>query len=391
MNEDELDKLLYHNLQTQKKVSEETSKKLNKIIYESIYEDIQKRKYKQYSFFKIFTTICASLLLFTGIAYATTKVYKKIFKQPKEISGFYSNINTISKEEKNTAISEENSRKKAKEILKIFGYENEKIKSIKLINNPDNNKLIWQIKTNNEIFIELDAINQEYYYIRFDSILNKNIQDYRTTSEEAENTARNICKKYGYNLDEYTGLTIRTNTQEFADAYIWYIDFYKEYDGIKNPYQSISIAIIPEINELYYFKVKDIKFEDTLVQVSEDTAKNVAIEAEEKVNDNLKVKDIFTELAIIETNGNAYFRQNDYDQYYIQMHDNNYPTEKNISYQVDSLVRKAWLVTFEFNIDENSSYNMIWDQYYTYYIDVETGEIIGRRFLLWNAFGIEIG
>lgn len=377
MDNDELDKLLYHNLQTQKKVSEETSKKLNKIIHESIYEDVHKRNYKQYSFLKIFTTISAALLLFTGIAYATTKVYKKIFNQPKEVSGFYSSSNTISKEEENKAISEDEARKKANEILKKFGHENEKIKSAELINNPDNNKLIWQVKADNEILIELDATEQDYYYIRFDSILNENIQQYRTTLKDVEKTARNICKKYGYNLDEYTGLKITTNTQDFDDAYIWYIEFYKEYDGIKNPYQSISLAIIPEINELYYFKVKNVKFDNTPVQVSEDDAKKIAIEAESKVNDNYKVKDIFTELAIVETNGNAYFRQNNYDQYYIQMHDNNYPIEKNISYQVDSLVRKAWLVTFEFDLDNNSSNNMIWDQYYTYYIDVETGEIIG--------------
>ena len=374
---DRLDKMLYSELKR-----EEAPSEFKSIIKNSLNDNKVKKGTKHYSLIKIVTTACASLLITAGIVYASTTVIEKIWKQPEKTVNFFSenNTNTVTEEEKKSAMSETEAKEYAKKLLKKFGYENEKIESVELNNKTIDFEVTWKVKTKNGISISFNAIG-ENEYIRFnnDNVLNENIHKYRTNKEEAEKTARSLCETYGYDLEDYTFVQINANSNKEDEAYIWYVDFYKEYDGIVNPYQAIHIGFIPEINELYFLDVRNSKYENNPVEITEEQAKQIVLETEKKIDIVYEIKNININLDIERMNGDSYLRITDYEQYRKQQQ-SEYLGE-DVEYKTDNTVRKVWMVTIEYDIPEtvdrfNDSFNTF-DEHYTYYVDTTTGEIIG--------------
>ena len=98
------------------------------------------------------------------------------------------------------------------------------------------------------------------------------------------------------------------------------------------------------------------------------------------INVGSKIKNINSNLAIEKMNGDAYKRITNYNQYYKEKHEREYPLKNIVSYRTENIVRKIWKVTIEYDIpkilDSNSEYNHF-DRYYNYFVDATTGEIIG--------------
>lgn len=369
---DELDRKLYQDL----KLKIEIPDKCETIIKEGL-----NKKIKFHSLTKICITSCAGLVLTMGIVYAGTKVYDKIWKEPEKVVGFNienTNQNAIIQEK--DIMSKEEAMEKANELLKKVGCENETIELIEMKNNFANYEVAWNIITDQETKIYLNANNPDSFNIRVDNRLNKDIENYRTTEKAAENTARDLCKKFGYNLDEYTHMKIYSNMKEESDAYIWYVNFYKKYNEIINPYENIRISFIPEINEVYYFNVSDRKCENNPIEIAKESAKEIALKEEKKINTKYEINNIDIELSIVSMNGEAYLRTNDYEQLN-QQTTVDYPSEKWVSYRTDSRIRMAWVVTINYKIPDtvnkfDVSYNVN-DEQFSYYIDATTGEVIG--------------
>lgn len=381
---DELDKRLCNDLSTEIPVPD----KCEKVIRESLYNKEKIRKQHFYAITKIITTACASLLLSTGVVFAGYKIYEKIWKEPEKLTGFYTDDGgIITEQEKDKAMSEEEVKKIAMEKLEIFGHKDEKIEKINLQNSSDNTGLTWRIDTNKNTIITIDAENSSNYGISFKDTLDKNIEEYRTTEKEAIDTAKNFCIKYGYDTEEYDGVKVSSNMDSEKDSYIWYVDFYKEYDGIINPYECISIGFIPERNELYYFIVENDKYENDQIQITEQQAIEIVTKEEAKINTKYEMKDITTNLGIVCMNGLAYFRTTEYEQYCKQAF-LDYPAENRVDYRTEKHIRKAWIVTVNYDIPESvnkfdGTYNKN-EEKFNYYIDVSTGEIIGGTPLILN-------
>ncbi len=377
---DELDKRLYRELNSKIEIPSE----FKTVIQESLNTDKEKKKVLGYPIRKVAIIASISLVLSVGIVYAGTAITNKIWKEPEKTIGFYSeenNITDISENKKYEGImSEKQARENAKKILEKFGYKNEKIKSIELQNYPDNYDVIWCIETENNIFLSFDAGDGKYLSVTFNNILHKDIKNYRTTKEDAEITAKELCKKYGYDSTKYDDLKISTNLLSESDSYIWYVDFKRTYDGIVNPYESINIGFIPEINELYRFTIYDIEYDNNPVDIDKEKAIETAINNENKIDIGYKIINTSASLDIVRMNGDAYFRSMDYSKYKRQL-EQNYPPEDYIEFRTEALVRKVWKVTIEYDIGETK--NRIVDKdgvmyrFYAYYIDATTGEIIG--------------
>ena len=296
---DELDKRLCNDLSTEIPVPD----KCEKVIRESLYNKEKIRKQHFYAITKIITTACASLLLSTGVVFAGYKIYEKIWKEPEKLTGFYTDDGgIITEQEKDKAMSEEEVKKIAMEKLEIFGHKDEKIEKINLQNSPDNTGLTWRIDTNKNTIITIDAENSSNYGISFKDTLDKNIEEYRTTEKEAIDTAKNFCIKYGYDTEEYDEVKVSSNMDSEKDSYIWYVDFYKEYDDIINPYECISIGFIPKSNELYYFIVEIDKYEYYQIQITEQQAIEIVTKEdprnlETSVSDYADSEHLVTEIA----------------------------------------------------------------------------------------------
>lgn len=377
---DQLDKKLYNDLNSKIEIPNE----LDSVIKNGL----NKKKSNVLSFKKI-----ASFLIITfvtsGIVLAGSVVYdKNIWKEPERVVVESAENSNNKNKIKQSTISEDNARKKANEILEKFGYGSDKIKTIKLENHIDDYDSDWNITTEQNIIISIDGNEDEGFSIRNDNILNKGITNYRTTKEEAKNTAKEIAQKYGYDTKEYGYIKVESNLDSDKDSYIYNVTFCKEYNGIKNPYESIHISFIPQINEVYGFTFVNKKFENNSVEITKEKAEEIVLSEEQKLRAKYKMYDIEkveTELKIVSMNGYANFRANEYEQLHEQTSEN-YPYEKWVFYRTESRIRMAWQVKAIYDIPDNinksdGSYN-INDEKFSYYIDATTGEVIGGESVL---------
>lgn len=371
---DNLDKKLYHDL----KLEIETP-----IKYEvAIKEAFNKRK-RHYSFAKMAMTACATLIIGTGIVYAGATISNQIWKKPEEVVGFYSDEKekeyAITQKEKDSVMSEKDARNKAQEMLEKFGHKDEKIKVAELSNNSMDYDLLWYLKTNQDTTILFDANNQNTFSLNFDSVINKDIVAFKISEKEAENTARKLCEKYGYDLSEYTHVRTKASRRNIDDlkngSCIWFVDFFKKYDGIISPKEVIHIGFVPGTNEIYLFSVVDSKYENNPVEITEKQAKDIILEKEQKINTKYPIKDINAELAIVEMNGIAYLRETNYEQYYMQKYES-YPSEDFLMYRTEKHIRKAYVLTITYNVPKSESQFTDFE-YFSYFVDATTGEIIG--------------
>ena len=371
---DELDKKLYHDMHIDVPIPD----KCKITIKESLYNEEKIKRVYYRSLTRIALTIFMTLLLTTGIVYASTKVYEKIFTNPEKVVGFYSdnnsekNLNQI----KDTTISRETALNEMSKLLKKFSHENEKIETIELFNNSENYQLIWEAKTNKNNSILINADDKTSFNVVFNSIIDENTRKTNNniiTEEEAINTAKNLCKKYGYEISDYTYIRAYTNTSSETTPYIWYVDFFKEYEGVVNPFQRINIGFIPQTNEIYVFGICNAEFDNNPIEITSEQAKEIVLKEEEKINAGYKIESINLELCIVSTNDNAYLRVNDYEQYYKQGNAT-YPVENIIEYRVDRHIRRVYVVTINYDITENSN---TYNKSFSYFVDTATGEIIG--------------
>ena len=170
-------------------------------------------------------------------------------------------------------------------LLKKFSHENEQIETIELFNNSENYQLIWEAKTNKNNSILINADDKTSFNVVFNSIIDENTRKTNNniiTEEEAINTAKNLCKKYGYEISDYAYIRAYTNTSSETTPYIWYVDFFKEYEGVVNPFQRINIGFITQTNEIYVFGICNAEFDNNPIEITSEQAKEIVLKEEER-------------------------------------------------------------------------------------------------------------
>ena len=370
---DKLDQKLYTDLNIQIEIPD----KLDAIIRNGL-----NKKKTHNSIFKKVASFLIIAFATTGIVFAAGVAYenyeKNIWKAPQKVTGENADNNDNQNIAKQNTMSEDEARKKGQDKLEKFGYGNDKIKTIKLEGNPENYDLTWYIETEQNILVDFNANGEETFSITNNNTLSNDKTNYRTTKGEAEKTAKELAKKYGYDIECYNYVEVNSNLVPDSDSFVWDVAFFKEYDGVKNPYERIEVSFIPQINEIICFTVINKKFENNPIEITEETAKEIALKEEQKNTQKYEIKNIETKLKINSMNGYAYFRTNDYDQLHKQTSSSDYPYEKSVFYRTEARIRKVWLVTIVYNIPNkfNGNYNPN-DERVSYFVDATTGEVIG--------------
>lgn len=370
---DKLDQKLYTDLNIQIEIPD----KLDAVIRNAL-----NKKKTHNSIFKKVASFLIIAFATTGIVFAAGVAYenyeKNIWKAPQKVTGENADNNDNQNIAKQNTMSEDEARKKGQDILEKFGYGNDKIKTIKLEGNPENYDLTWYIETEQNILVDFNANGEETFSITNNNTLSNDKTNYRTTKGEAEKTAKELAKKYGYDIECYNYVEVNSNLVPDSDSFVWDVAFFKEYDGVKNPYERIEVSFIPQINEIICFTVINKKFENNPIEITEETAKEIALKEEQKNTQKYEIKNIETKLKINSMNGYAYFRTNDYDQLHKQTSSSDYPYEKSVFYRTEARIRKVWLVTIVYNIPNkfNGNYNPN-DERVSYFVDATTGEVIG--------------
>lgn len=320
--------------------------------------------------------VATGLLLGSGVAFAATKTYENIWKQPETYKFSYE----ITEQEKENTISEEEAKSKATEYFRKIGLEKE-INKLVLTKNAYKDEIQWSIKFESGVM----SINSkgEIESLNIPSCNYKIPYNYGITREEARKTAKELLAKYNPNNndDEYELVSLKRNAENDKDAYIWYADFYKKYDDLLNKHEKISIGWIPKINGLYSLNFENYKYENNDQKISKEEAIKIAVEKDKQIETRHNIVSTDAELGIDKMNTEVVYRENNIEEY--EKGIINFTVEENgthkikedaVFYKVDNRVRKVWEVTLYYDYYK---YDKDFPERFVYYVDATTGEIIG--------------
>lgn len=367
-----------------KKIKDVLSKNLTEpigfkqIIRQSLYKE-NKKTISRFNFVKIISTAIGSVVLLGGIVFAGyTITSEKVWKEPVKLKEEEESLSIISEDKIDDLIlskdllSEEEAIQKGKEILKKLGYP-EDIKYVKLYHNIYGKYNYYYNLSTNElesvnygIVLHIDAKSGKLLSVSDYSknLIGKNLDN--ISQEMAIKKAKEILNKVEISLEKYE---LKTSNEKDN---IWELEFAKYYDDIVDDTNSIRISFGLKGEDVFIRFLRNEQFQDNENNefiITEDEAKQIAINKEEELSD-IEILDVKISKSVEQMNTFIYCLEN------------------NIDYSFDLIsddrIRNVWLVEIihvggkdnarkiAMGFDEIKKYA---DK--LYYVDGETGEIIG--------------
>ena len=358
------------------------NRELSKRILEKVETKIaisnfqkEKKDMKNYRILKMVAMFTIVIGLTAGMVYAGNIIYENVFKKPKKIENFIEELK-VSDEELNKIITEEEAKNKAKEEIKKFGFniQDSDIQQIELSKDPNYDLITYNIMASNNLTIGINAIDGKInnFYFEPNYTLEEK-EKFTTTKENIIQEAEKKIKEYGFGDDYKLANVLSNNVDDESKSYMWYITFAKQYDGIFNETQSISITIIPKVNVVTSFNIIDEPFDNNPINISKEEAIKIAKEKDKIINtENYVIKNVEAELAIKRMNGNIYFKENGIENQVQSKELEDGTIYHYNTYKLNGKARKVFVVKISY---EDKPVNQIRE----YYIDSTTGEVIGGK------------
>ena len=357
-----------------------SNKELNKKILENVKMKIAISNFDKEDKFvgkqkilKMAAMFVVAIGLIAGVTYAGTVVYQNVFSKPEKIENYIDELK-VNEDDLSKVITKDEAVNKLIEQLKRYNIDlnTSDIENIELQKAPNYNVITYLISTKNNDNFLIDANTGDLRSFNIDDGLSlEEIEKCTSSREEILEQAKNKMKEYGYG-DEYKISYVNCNNSDDEDkAYMWYITFAKEYDGIFNEYQSVTMTIIPKINKVTQLSIQNEPFEDNPIEISEEQAIEIAKEKDKVINtENYVQKNIESKIAIVRVNPDVYLKENNLENgnETITLEDGS-----NFSYNIYKMngrVRKAYAISILYE-------NRPFDIPRTYYVDCTTGEVIG--------------
>ena len=324
--------------------------------------------------FKMVAMFFIVIGLVAGVTYAGTIVYDKIFNEPEKIENYIDELK-VTENDLSKAITKEEAVNKAVEQLKRYkiNLDTNDIKEIELQKNPNYDEITYVITANEHDDFFVDAITGNLRYFQVDDGLSlEEVEKCTSNREDMLNQAKIKLKEYGYDENEYKISYVSSNDGDNENnSYLWYITFSKEYDGIFNRFQSVSMTIIPKVNKVTSFSISDEPFENNEIKISMEQAVEIAKEKDDVINtENYIRKSTDSKLEIVRVNPEVYLKENNLGKGMEEATLEDGSIYYYYTYKMNGRVRKAYTVTFSY---ENRPFGLT----RTYYIDATTGEVIG--------------
>ena len=336
---------------------------------------------------KSVATILVVLGLGTGVVFATTNLYEKIWKEPKSYTE-EEMINElppaeVTEEEKKELISENEAKEKGIAILEKLGYENQTINRIELKRGYDEGvDSYYMVKTKwgyeEGLMVQLNANGGDFIAFNDMDLKYKHLNTQELKDEEIGKVATDIYNTLGIEEGKYT-LT-KTTAQDYCfenqTNILLGANFYKYYDGIANKNESFNVSFLNYNGEIYLNSIligTDNTYQNNPVVITEEEAINIAKKKEQELSPN-EITNIISSLSIEKMNAFIYQLENDKYDVTGTMEDETY-------YKTENITRKVWKIKIEHNAEWKDY--MDHNQYVKegmgkiYFIDATTGEIIG--------------
>lgn len=312
--------------------------------------------------------------LLASVTYAGSVIYEKIFKEPEKIENYIEELK-VTKEDLEKVITKEEAINKAKEELKRYKIDLDvnKIESIELQKNPNYDEITYVIKLSktDQFFIDARTGALNNFYVD-EGLSLEELEKCTSTREDVLEQAKLKLKEYGYDENEYKISYVYSNADNDENkSYFWYIWFSKEYDGVFNEYQSISMTFIPKINKVHSLSISDEPFENNEIKITMEQAIDIAKEKDKIINtENYIQKGVDAKLDIVRVNPEVYLKENGLENGNETATLEDGTIYSYNTYKMNGRVRKAYKVTISY---ENRPLGLT----RTYYVDVTTGEVIG--------------
>lgn len=312
--------------------------------------------------------------LLASVTYAGSVIYEKIFKEPEKIENYIDELK-VTKEDLEKVITKEEAINKAKKELKRYKIDLDvnKIESIELQKNPNYDEITYVIKLSKTEQFCIDARTGALNNFYVDEGLSlEELEKCTSTREDVLEQAKLKLKEYGYDENEYKISYVYSNADNDENkSYYWYIWFSKEYDGVFNEYQSISMTFIPKINKVHSLSISDEPFENNEIKITMEQAIDIAKEKDKIINtENYIQKGVDAKLDIVRVNPEVYLKENGLENGNETATLEDGTIYSYNTYKMNGRVRKAYKVTISY---ENRPLGLT----RTYYVDVTTGEVIG--------------
>ncbi len=336
---------------------------------------------------KSVATILIVLGLGTGVVFATTNIYEKIWKTPKSYTE-EEMINElppveVTEDEKKDLISEAEAKEIGLNILEKLGYKNQTINRIELKRGYDETvSSYYMVKTKwgyeEGLMVQVNANGGDFISFNDMDLKYKHLKTQELPNDEIAKVATNIYNKLGIEEGKYTlGKTSADNYAFQNEMNILLVaNFYKYYDGIANKNESFNVTFFNYNGEIYLNSVlinNDNAFQNNPIVISEEEAINIAKNKEQQLSP-YEIINISSNLSIEKMN--AYIYQLENNKYDVTGN-----TKNEVFYKTENIARKVWKIKVEHNIgakdfvDFNQYVKEGMDKYY--YVDTTTGEIIG--------------
>ena len=386
-----------NNLKLNKKILDKVQ---NKIAISNFEKEDKEKMIQNKRLIKMVAAFVLTIGVTIGVAYAGYNVYEKIVKEPKKYSSYNEMLQDVTEkhgekevtdEDKENIIDINEAKNTAKEMLNKMGYENEEFVEEDLKKNyvagQDIVYLFSTDKTPNKgIDVAIDAKKGIPVMFRDLNLKYKNKTPDTLTKEEATNKANEILHLFNLNEDEYKLKTIEIMPYYFKGKGTdeWYVTYTKTYDGAFNYFERFETTFIVEdgktIIEQATIANDDIEFENNPIIISKEEAIELAKEKDKKLTNNeiesinvtLEIRQVNSWIYVLEQNGGKYphLKQEVGENGEI----NFYPEYKT----TEDIARKVWVVNIHYKKGEEDPNN---DKKYnskSIFVDVTTGEIVGR-------------
>lgn len=351
--------------------------------------------------FKVVATFVLAAVVTTGIVYASTIIYDKIWKEPKKYT-YEEMINNlppekISEEEKQEEklITEEEAKQKAIEILEILGYGKQKINRIELkrgYSGEKENESYYMVKTKygyeEGLMILIDSKTGKFTFFEDMELKYRNLKEDRVTDDRMKEVALDVYSKLGLKENEYELVEYNKITESYFQnkkKNLMGFRFSKKYNGIYNRFQSVSGSYIVSDGKVIYntVSISDTNcYENNPIEISKEKAIEIASNKERELSSKeITIED--AELSIEMMNAKIYQLENNID---LIVSDEN--RDDAVYLKTDKIIRNVWKVKISHKERDKVTPNIqdsIKEQTKyikenigkTYYVDTTTGEIIG--------------
>lgn len=380
---DEEDKYLENMFSQKVEVPESFERAIREALYsEKFYKRLKKRRR-----IRLITTICTALIITSGVGYGGYMIYEKVWKNPEKYT--YQELQSaisqteVTNEEKESLISEEETKEKVMRIVQKLGYEGEEISSIELNENKieEISEIYYKIETKNDkgqnLNIKLNAKNGELESLQDDSILDSGVNGSSINEEEAKKALQDLFSKIVIDENEYDitysgkeNVVYKGNEKE-----VWNVKGNKKYNDIVNPYEELSISFVMDSGNIKVSSISNNKngiYENNQQVVTKEEAIEIATNKEKEFTDK-EIVNIEASLDIKKMNKYIFELENSVEESY------NFDIE-NDGYEInENIVRNVWKVKVFHNLNDDLIITKTYlrDQSKEYYIDCTTGEIIG--------------